>query len=65
VSSYWVNFARTGDPNGRDLPRWAAFSDAKPAPMVIGEVGETPDPQRLALYDKLYAKVLAGLRTSP
>jgi len=62
VSSYWVNFARTGDPSGAGLPRWPPFSDARPAPMIIGEVNETPDPQRLALYDTLYAKILAGLK---
>jgi para-nitrobenzyl esterase len=61
VSSHWVNFARAGDPNGKGLPRWPAFSDASAAPMIIGEVNETPDPRRLAIYDQLYAKVLAGL----
>ena len=30
--------------------------------MIIGEIEETPDPQRLAIYDKLYAKILAGLK---
>ena len=62
VSSYWVNFARTGDPNGTGLPRWSAFSDASAAPMIIGEIKETPDPERLAIYDKLYARMLAGLK---
>ncbi len=61
VSSYWVNFARRGDPNGNGLPRWPAFGDVSAAPLVIGEINETPDPQRLAIYDKMYARILAGL----
>jgi para-nitrobenzyl esterase len=34
MSSYWVNFATTGDPNGKDLPKWPAF-DAE-ADLVMG-----------------------------
>ena len=62
VSSYWVNFARTGDPNGKGLRSWPAFSDASADPMLIGDIREAPDRERLAIYDRMHAKVLAGLK---
>ena len=31
---YWANFARTGDPNGADLPPRHQFDDARPVPHV-------------------------------
>ncbi len=62
VSSYWVNFARTGDPNGKGLPPWRAFGETGADPMIIGDLSEAPDPQRLAMYDRLYAKILADVK---
>jgi len=26
MMGYWANFARTGDPNGPDLPEWPAYN---------------------------------------
>jgi para-nitrobenzyl esterase len=58
ISSYWVNFAATGDPNGKGLPRWPGF-DAKKSdrPLVLGdkvEVGPAPNQAQLAIYQALY-----------
>jgi para-nitrobenzyl esterase len=35
VSRYWVNFGKTGDPNGPGLPAWPAFSETDQRVMVF------------------------------
>lgn len=37
VSSYWVNFATTGNPNGSGLPAWSAFSPRDERALGIGD----------------------------
>jgi para-nitrobenzyl esterase len=37
MSSYWVNFARSGDPNGKGLPLWIAYDTKEKRIMAFDE----------------------------
>ena len=58
LQSYWVNFAKTGDPNGVGLPNWPAFVPGKPTVLKLGEETRpiaVPAAERLKLLDEYFA----------
>lgn len=52
VQGYWVNFAKTGDPNGPGLPSWPRFDPAKKWIFDFhadGSASAIPDPWKVRL----------------
>ena len=51
MCNYWVNFIKTGDPNGEDadgssMPRWDTYSAEHPWEMVFTSEGPRPGPEQ-------------------
>lgn len=60
LASYWVNFATSGDPNGKGLAKWPAFDDrTSDRPMVLGDqaqIGPAPNRAQLAFCEAVNEK---------
>jgi para-nitrobenzyl esterase len=65
MSSYWVNFATSGDPNGAGLPVWPALQPTARERLILGakiEVGPGLDAGRVALFDAVAIRRSAALK---
>jgi para-nitrobenzyl esterase len=60
MNSYWVNFAKNGDPNGPGLPAWPAFNEKDQKTMLFDKTsgaGPHPNLDQLNAFDAYYAKL--------
>jgi para-nitrobenzyl esterase len=58
ISSYWVNFAKTSNPNGPDLPAWPAFTEANQQVVNLNDPSKAipvPNLEKLQVLEGYYA----------
>ena len=58
MSTYWVNFAKRGDPNAEGVPLWPAFSNNNPQVMYFNQTphgGPVPSAESLKVLDTYFA----------
>jgi len=61
MNTYWTNFAKTGNPNGKDLPNWSLYDTQKEEILDIDLEGKAilkPDPRkaRFNVIEKAFKK---------
>ncbi|WP_419167923.1 carboxylesterase/lipase family protein [Candidatus Palauibacter sp.] len=61
MSSYWLNFAATGDPNGPGLPPWPAYTRDEEAYQILGATVKTAAGLRASELDFWGRRLQAGL----
>jgi para-nitrobenzyl esterase len=64
TSSYWVNFAATGDPNGEGLAPWPVFETLEQGPVLHISTepapGESLNAEKLAFYQALFDRAFTA-----
>jgi para-nitrobenzyl esterase len=63
MGTYWTNFAKYGNPNGKGVPEWPAFSDANPVVLYFNQTphtGPIPSVESMKVLDAYF-----GWRRTP
>ncbi|WEK46049.1 MAG: carboxylesterase family protein [Candidatus Andeanibacterium colombiense] len=58
LQGYWVNFAKTGNPNGAGLPEWPRYVAGEPTVLKVGaetKVIGTPNAAQVKAVDEYFA----------
>jgi para-nitrobenzyl esterase len=53
-----MNFAKTGDPNGKGLPQWPAFTGSNARVMNLNDSSKAvpvPNLEKLEMWEEYYA----------
>jgi para-nitrobenzyl esterase len=59
MQTYFVNFIKTGDPNGDGLPRWYGLQSSIPKVMMFNSNSQSQPEKNLKRYvmlDSFYSK---------
>jgi len=57
MSTYWTNFAKYGNPNGKGLPMWTPFSESNPQVMYFSQkpyLAPVPSAESLKVLDDYF-----------
>ena len=57
IQQYWINFAKTGNPNGKGLPYWPTFDESKPTTMQFSNGASLimlPNREQIDFVDRFY-----------
>ena len=57
IQQYWINFAKTGNPNAKGLPYWPTFDESKPTTMQFSNGASLimrPNREQIDFVDRYY-----------
>lgn len=57
MSSYWINFTKTGDPNAEALPYWAPYKQGEASMMIMRNgffLDKMPNQAQMDLFEDFF-----------